>query len=79
MLQAKAEKRHLQTNKTLEDGNLKPNSDYNNSKRYQIPRNKVNSLMAQQVKNLPAVQETGDTGLITGLERYPGGGNGNPL
>ena len=35
--------------------------------------------MAQQVKNLPAVQETGDTGLIPGLERSPGGGNGNPL
>ena len=35
--------------------------------------------MAQQVKNLPAVQETGDTGLITGLERSPGGGRGSPL
>ena len=29
------------------------------------------------VKNLPA--NAGDTGLISGLERSPGGGNGNPL
>ena len=29
------------------------------------------------VKNPPA--NTGDTGLITGLERSSGGGNGNPL
>ena len=32
------------------------------------------------VKNLPAdVGDAGDMGLITGLERSPGGGNGNPL
>ena len=30
------------------------------------------------VKNLPAKQE-GDTGLISGLGRSPGVGNGNPL
>ena len=39
--------------------------------------------MIQLVKNLPAVQETAccivDLGLIPGLERSPGGGNGNPL
>ena len=36
------------------------------------------SPVAQKVKNLPAVQETG--GLIPGLGRPPGGGgNGNPL
>ena len=29
------------------------------------------------IKNLPA--NAGDTGLITGLGRSPGGGNGNPL
>ena len=32
------------------------------------------------VKNPPAnAGNTGDTGLVTGLERSPGGGNGNPL
>ena len=35
------------------------------------------SPMAQQVKNLPA--NAGDTGLIPGLERPSGEGNGNPL
>ena len=37
--------------------------------------------MAQLVKNPPALQETtcsvGDLGLILGLERSPGAGNGN--
>ena len=32
------------------------------------------------VKNLPAdAGDAGDMGLISGLERSPGGGNGNPL
>ena len=32
------------------------------------------------VKNVPAsAGDTGDMGLIPGLERSPGGGNGNPL
>ena len=32
------------------------------------------------VKNLPAnAGDAGDSGLIPGLERCPGGGNGNPL
>ena len=32
------------------------------------------------VKNLPAsVGDTGDTGSILGLGRFPGGGNGNPI
>ena len=32
------------------------------------------------VKNLPAsAGDTGDTGSIPGLGRFPGGGNGNPL
>ena len=35
------------------------------------------SLVAQTVKNPPA--SAGDSGLIPGLERFPGGGNGNPL
>ena len=35
--------------------------------------------MAQQVKNLPAMQDTGDTGSVPGLGRFPGGGNGNLL
>ena len=35
------------------------------------------SLVAQMVKNLPAVQET--RGSIPGLGRSPGEGNGNPL
>ena len=35
------------------------------------------SLVAQMVKNLPAMQET--LGLIPGSGRSPGEGNGNPL
>ena len=35
------------------------------------------SLVAQRVKNPPA--NTGDPGLIHGLERSPGEGNGNPF
>ena len=32
------------------------------------------------VKNPPAnARDTGDRGLISGLRRYSGGGNGNPL
>ena len=31
------------------------------------------------VKNLPAMQKTGELGLITGWGRSPGGGHGNPL
>ena len=31
------------------------------------------------VKNLPAIQETGDAGLISGLGKSPGEGNNNPL
>ena len=41
------------------------------------------SLVAQTVKNPPAMQETasdeGDPGLIPGSGRSPGKGNGNPL
>ena len=38
------------------------------------------SLIAQQVKNLPAIQETqGELGSIPGSGRHLGGGNGNPL
>ena len=40
----------------------------------------VASPMVQQVKNLSAnARDTGDMGLIPGLGRSPGGGNGNPL
>ena len=36
--------------------------------------------MAQWIKNSPAnAGDAGDMGLITGLERSPGGGHGNPL
>ena len=35
--------------------------------------------MAQWVKNLPAMQETGDVRSILGLGRSSGEGNGNPL
>ena len=35
------------------------------------------SQVAQRLKNLPA--NAGDTGLIPGLGRSPGEGNGNPL
>ena len=35
--------------------------------------------MAQQVKNPPAIQKTGDIRLIPGSGRSPGGGNGNSL
>jgi len=40
-----------------------------------------NPLVAQKVKSPPAMQETsaGDSGLIPGSGRSPGGGNGNPL
>ena len=36
------------------------------------------SPVAPWCKNLPAMQETGDKGLIPGSGRSPGGGNGNP-
>ena len=36
--------------------------------------------MASEVKSLPANEgDTGDTGLIPGSGRFPGGGNGNLL
>ena len=36
--------------------------------------------VAQLVKNLPSnVGDVGDVGLIPGLGRFPGVGNGNPL
>ena len=35
------------------------------------------SRVAQTVKNLPAI--AGDLGLVPGLERFPGEGNGNAL
>ena len=36
--------------------------------------------MAQVVKNPPAnAGDTGHMGLVSGVERSPGGGNGNPL
>ena len=35
--------------------------------------------MAEQVRNLPAMQKTGDTGLIPRWGRPPGEGKGNPL
>ena len=37
------------------------------------------SLVAQMVKNPPAMWETWDVGLIPGLGRSPGGGHDNPL
>ena len=37
------------------------------------------SQVAQWVKNLPAMQEIRDTGLIPELGISPGGGRGNPL
>ena len=37
------------------------------------------SLVAQVVKNLLAMQEPEDSGLITGSGRSPGVGNGTPL
>ena len=37
----------------------------------------VTSLLTLVVKNLPA--DTGDAALISGLGRFPEGGNGNPL
>jgi len=35
--------------------------------------------MAQRVKNPPAMQETGDMGLILGSGRFPGGKHGYSL
>ena len=38
------------------------------------------SKLAHMVKNLPAnARVVGDVGLVPGLGRSPGGGNGNPL
>ena len=37
------------------------------------------SLMAQQIKNLPAMWEAQEIGLIPGSGRSPGVGNSNPL
>ena len=37
------------------------------------------SLVAQMVKNLPAMWETWDLGSIPWLRRSPGGGHDNPL
>ena len=39
----------------------------------------MDSLVAQMVKNLPAIWETWVPGSIPGLGRSPGEGNGNPL
>ena len=39
----------------------------------------IASLMAQWVKNLPAMQETGNADSIPGSGRSSRGGNGNPL
>ena len=37
-------------------------------------------MMAQWIKNIPAMQETqADVSLIPGSGRSPGGGHGNPL
>ena len=45
-----------------------------------MPQNFENSAMAGLVKNPPAnVGNARDMGLIPGLGRSPGGGNGNPL
>ena len=37
------------------------------------------SVVTQMVENLPAMWETRDSGLIPGLGRSPGDGNGNPF
>ena len=37
------------------------------------------SLVAQMVKNLPAVCNVGNLGSVPGLGRSSGGGHGNPL
>ena len=37
------------------------------------------SLVAQRLKRLPLTRSAGDLGLIPGLGRAPGEGNGNPL
>ena len=42
-----------------------------------VQRHVGTSQMALVVKNLPA--NGGDTGSVSGWERSPGGGNGNPL
>ena len=45
--------------------------------RFDTTHLKLASLLGQTVKNLPA--NAGDPGLILGLERSPGGENGNSL
>jgi len=46
-----------------------------------IPSPSWASLVAQMIKNLPAMQEmwVGDVGLIPGFGRFPGEGNGYSL
>ena len=45
-----------------------------------FPSESISTLpLAQWVKNPPAIQETGETGSIPGLGKYPGAGNGHPL
>ena len=39
----------------------------------------MTSPMAQQIENLPAMQEIRDVASISGSGRYPGGVNENPL
>ena len=47
---------------------------------HKVPCVVMGFLIAQQIKNLPVMQEMQETqGLIPGPGRSPGGGNGNPL
>ena len=52
-------------------------ADFNDADKGRIGADTEGSLVAQSVKNLPAMQEI--WGSIPGLGRSPGEGNGNPL
>ena len=57
-----------------------PNLEYNRTQNNNYIWNIIGSLMAQQVKNLTAVQETQETwGRSLGWKKSPGEGNGHPL
>ena len=51
---------------------------YNRAKCYKCVCSKGGFPDGSPVENLPA-RDTGDSGLISGSGRSPGGGNGNPL
>ena len=57
-----------------------PNRGHSDGRHFILAMFERASQLALVVKNLPAnAGDIRDTGLIPGLERFPGEGNGNPL